>query len=90
MEQSFLKKAVELAGGQVKLASGIRDWHFKNGRNVKVRQQHVWKWLNDAKTPMPPAEHCRAIEDITGISRYDLRPDIFGDSPPSAPSQEAA
>lgn len=30
-----------------------------------------------------PAEHCRAIEQATNgaVTRYDLRPDVFGASP---------
>lgn len=38
--------------------------------------------------------HCRAgakmavaIEDATGVSKHDLRPDIFGPNPHSAPAQ---
>lgn len=28
-----------------------------------------------------------AIEDATGVSKHDLRPDIFGPNPHSAPAQ---
>ena len=28
-----------------------------------------------------PAQHVIAIETITGISRHDLRPDVFGPAP---------
>lgn len=78
-----LQKAIELVGGQVALATAIREWHQANGREVRVAQGHVWNWLNTTKTPMPPAEHCRAIEDATGgqVTRYDLRSDVFGENP---------
>lgn len=37
----------------------------------------VSHWLRRNRVP---AEHCRAIETFTGgaVTRYDLRPDIFG------------
>lgn len=56
---------------------------MRNGRKCRVAQAHVWNWLNTDKTPMPPAEHCRAIEEATGgqVTRYDLRPDVFGSGP---------
>ncbi|WP_375732221.1 YdaS family helix-turn-helix protein [Xylella fastidiosa subsp. multiplex] len=28
-----------------------------------------------------PAEHVLTIEALTGVSRYDLRPDVFGAPP---------
>lgn len=81
MINSSLLKAVELVGGQAKLAAEIRQWHAQNGSIVKVAQAHVWNWLN-SDSPMPPAEHCRAIEEILNgsVTRYDLRPDVFGES----------
>ena len=78
---SSIQKAVALAGGQIALARKICAWHAARGAECRVRQQHVWKWLNEQKTPKPPAEHCRAIADITGISVYELRPDVFGNAP---------
>ena len=79
MSNTPLLKAIELVGGQVKLAEEIRIWHAANGKQVKVAQAHVWNWLN-SNSLMPPAEHCRAIEEITGgaVTRYQLRPDVFG------------
>lgn len=78
-----LQKALELIGSQVALAKAVCDWHRAHGREVRVAQGHVWNWLNTTKTPMPPAEHCRAIEEATGgaVTRYDLRPDVFGENP---------
>lgn len=37
-----------------------------------------------------PAEHARAIEACTGISRYELRPDIFGPDPASEKPERPA
>jgi DNA-binding transcriptional regulator YdaS (Cro superfamily) len=38
-----------------------------------------------------PADRCLPIERATGgaVTRYDLRPDIFGDAPDGAPAREA-
>ena len=62
--QAALKKAVDLAGSQSEIA-----------RLCSVSQAAVWKWLQNSK-PLP-AEHVLAVEAATGVSRYDLRPDIY-------------
>jgi len=48
-----------------------------------IRQGHIWMWLNRNKK-LPP-EFVLTVEAATGVSRYALRPDIFGYSPPSPP-----
>lgn len=74
-----LQKAVELAGGQSSLA-----------RALGVKQQHVWNWLH--RDRKPAAEYVLAIESaVEGkVSRYDLRPDVFGPPPQSAAQGRAA
>lgn len=74
-----LQKAVKLLGGQVATARVICDWHKQHGRVVKVAQGHVWNWLHSTKSPMPPAEHCRAFEDALNgqVTCHELRPDVF-------------
>lgn len=64
-----LQRAIDAAGGQSQLASKLRD------KGVNVKQQHIWAWLNRAGKP--PAQHVPAIEAITGVSRMELRPDVF-------------
>jgi DNA-binding transcriptional regulator YdaS (Cro superfamily) len=59
-----LKRAVKIAGGQTAL-----------GRACGKKQQHVWNWLN--KSRRVPAEDVLAVEAATGVSRHDLRPDIY-------------
>lgn len=59
-----IKRAVEIVGGQSAMA-----------RLLGRAQASVWAWVNKG-TPVP-AEHCFAIEDATGVSRHDLRPDIY-------------
>jgi DNA-binding transcriptional regulator YdaS (Cro superfamily) len=62
-----LERAIEIAGGQAALA-----------RLVGKKQGHIWHWLQVDRVP---GEHCLAIERETGVSRYELRPDIYGDAP---------
>lgn len=60
-----LTRAIESAGGVSKLASSI-------GANQNV----VSNWKKRGKVP---AQQCIAVESATGISRHELRPDVFGD-----------
>lgn len=41
----------------------------------RVSQGSVSKWLNQTKRL--PAEHVLKVEKATGVSRHDLRPDIY-------------
>lgn len=83
-----LKSAVEAAGSQTAFAE-----------ICGVSQAAVWKWLNGEKHL--PAEHVLKVEAATGISRHDLRPDLYPaelsrpahaaiDHAPSLASAEAA
>ena len=60
--------AVESAGSQAELA-----------RLLTVLPQHVYNWQ---KRGVPP-ERCIDIEIAVGgaVTRYDLRPDVFGPAP---------
>ena len=51
-----------------------------------VRQQAISQWRRRI-----PAERVLLIEGLTGISRHQLRPDVFGPPPPprAAPAQPA-
>ncbi len=44
-------------------------------RLIRKDQSTVWEWL-DKNKPLP-AEHVLAVEAATGVSRHDLRPDIY-------------
>ena len=59
-----LTTALAVAGSQSEIA-----------RICAVSQPSVWKWLNQSKRA--PAEAVLAIESATGVSRHDLRPDIY-------------
>ncbi len=45
------------------------------GRLLGLAQPSIWAWV-DKKKPLP-AEHVLAVEAATGISRHDLRPDLY-------------
>lgn len=45
------------------------------GRLLGKRQSVIFGWLREGR-PLP-AEHVLAVEQATGISRHDLRPDIY-------------
>lgn len=59
-----LKEAVRIAGSQSALA-----------RTLGVSQHAVWNWLD--KGLSLPGEHVLQVEAATGVSRHDLRPDLY-------------
>lgn len=59
-----LMLALERAGSQTKLA-----------RIAGVSTTAVWKWVQSSKRV--PAEFVLKVEKATGVSRHDLRPDIY-------------
>ena len=63
MEQNAITQAAIAAGGQSALA-----------RTLKCKPQAVQKWCATGKVP---AERVLAVEAATGISRSDLRPDLY-------------
>jgi DNA-binding transcriptional regulator YdaS (Cro superfamily) len=40
-----------------------------------VAQPSVWRWMRSKRGL--PAEHVLKVEQATGISRHDLRPDLY-------------
>lgn len=66
MNTRALQTAINKAGGQAPLAALIG-----------TRQSQIWYWLTQSKKGVP-AEFVLKIEEQTGVSRHDLRPDIFG------------
>jgi len=70
--QPALQKAIATLGGQVKLADAIQ-----------TSQQNVSNWLRTGKVA---PDKVILIEKVTGVSRYELRPDIY----PPEESKKAA
>lgn len=52
----------------------------KLARDLNVSPQAVQQWV---KANRVPAGRCLAVEAATNgaVSRYDLRPDVFGEAP---------
>lgn len=69
---SALDRAIEIAGSQSALA-----------RTLRISQNAVSRWARRL-TALPP-EHVLAIEAATGVSKHDLRPDIYPRDPAPAP-----
>jgi len=66
MSISGLQLALEAAGGsQSQLA-----------RICGVSQPTVWGWIHKGRQIIP-AEYVLLIERETGVSRHDLRPDLY-------------
>ncbi|HEY6021834.1 MAG TPA: helix-turn-helix domain-containing protein [Candidatus Paceibacterota bacterium] len=67
-----LNTAISILGGVTELANAIG-----------VSSQVVTNWRARGRVP---AEWCRAVEESTkgGVTRYDLRPDVFGEAPEKA------
>lgn len=63
------KQAVKTAGGMKAL-----------GAELSISYQAVQKWLKSGI----PAGRVLEVESLTGVSRYRLRPDIFGQRPDAA------
>jgi DNA-binding transcriptional regulator YdaS (Cro superfamily) len=51
----------------------------KLGRALGVAQATIWRWLNQSK--QMPAEYVLRAEALYGVSRHDLRPDIYPREP---------
>ena len=91
MNHSALRRAIDIIGSQSRAARLIREWHRAEGRVVKCTQANVWGWLHrDLAGPVPPAEHCRALEAACNyqVTRHELRPDVFGPPDSVAPRGE--
>lgn len=70
--QEALHRAVKIAGGQTAMSE-----------KLGVRQSLVWYWLKKSKRGVAP-EYVAPLERLTGISRSELRPDLFSDSKDTA------
>lgn len=65
MNMLALDKAIEAAGSQLALA-----------QLLGIKPPSISGWYDRRRVP---AERCIAIEAATGVSRHDLRPDVFGE-----------
>ncbi|UQA21527.1 helix-turn-helix domain-containing protein [Stenotrophomonas sp. NY11291] len=73
---SALDRAVQSAGSQQALA-----------QLLGIKPPSVSGWYDRCRVP---AERCIAIELATGVSRHQLRPDVFGPDPAEAQTEAVA
>lgn len=69
MDTTPLDQAIARAGSQQALADALG-----------IKSPSITEWRQRGRIP---AERCIAIEGLTGVSRHDLRPDVFGPAPDS-------
>jgi DNA-binding transcriptional regulator YdaS (Cro superfamily) len=69
-----LDKAKRAVGGSTELARALGD----------LTPQAISQW------DVVPANRVLKVEEITGVSRHDLRPDIFGPAPEASKGAEQA
>lgn len=60
-----LLAAVKKAGGQASFSKALG-----------VRQSLVWYWIERSKRGVP-GERVLDVERLTGVSRHELRPDLY-------------
>ncbi|WP_164146970.1 transcriptional regulator [Stenotrophomonas maltophilia] len=76
MNMSALDRAVQSAGSQQALA-----------QLLGIKPPSVSGWYDRCRVP---AERCIAIELATGVSRHQLRPDVFGPDPAESQTDAVA
>jgi DNA-binding transcriptional regulator YdaS (Cro superfamily) len=74
---SFMDQITKKA---VKAAGGA----MSVARATGISRQAVEQW------PHVPAKHVLCVEAVSGISRYELRPDVYGPPPTNDRSRSAA
>ncbi|MCS3807837.1 helix-turn-helix domain-containing protein [Xanthomonas sp. 4461] len=72
--QTPLQKAIVAAGSQQNLAN-----------QLGIRSASISEWKSRGRIPV---ERVRLIESVTGISKHELRPDIFGPNPAPAACEQ--
>jgi DNA-binding transcriptional regulator YdaS (Cro superfamily) len=76
--ETGIEKAIRVAGSQTAL-----------GRLLGLTPQAIQKWASQGSVP---GERCREVEaKLDGaVTRYELNPDVFGDSPQASEGSEAS
>lgn len=67
MRKNPVQAAVENAGGAIALAKSLR-----------MTPEGVRLWVKNRRVP---AKRVLKVEAITGVSRHDLNPDVYGPRP---------
>lgn len=71
-----IQLAVAAVGGQAQLARALSA---ERPEDAPIPAALVWQWVQ-GRRPVAP-QHCLPIEKVTDgkVTRYDLRPDVFGE-----------
>jgi DNA-binding transcriptional regulator YdaS (Cro superfamily) len=72
MKEAF-ERAIKLVNGQSAMARKLST------AEQPITQQRLWHWLKVKGAC--PAELVLRVEEVTGVSRHELRPDVFGAKP---------
>ena len=73
---SAVEQAIDTYGGAAALA-----------RRLGISRNAISLWRQNGRVPQSRIDE---VERLTGISRHDLRPDIFGPAPTVAASEAVA
>ena len=65
MSDYSIRELADREGGQAAFA-----------RRIEAPPAFVWQWC-EGKRPISP-KFARKIEEVFGVSRHELRPDVFG------------
>lgn len=76
-EREACERAKSAAGGPSALARALTE------SGAVISSQAISKW------DRVPAERVLEVERLTGVSRYELRPDVYGPAPAKAPEHGA-
>ena len=91
LTETPLQKAVRLAGSQSELARRIDSVLRRSGggpKGGKVRQGYVGKWLQKGRVPDYAVIPIEVAVD-GGVTRHELRPDLYPTDPPPRRPAEA-
>ena len=72
-KQSPIVRAVAAQGGYARFVTDVNA--LIGDGIVPLTSQRVYNWCK-RKTKVP-AEYVAAIESVTGVSKHDLRPDVY-------------
>lgn len=65
--QDIVTRAIAAVGGPVAMATALTS----SGKRISSQAIGQWRRV--------PAERVLEVEALTGLSRYDLRPDVYGE-----------
>ena len=68
------QRAADLVGGQAALARLLSTPATDKEAADTITSQGVGHWCRTGKVP---AERVLKVEEVTGVSRHDLRPDLY-------------